>query len=70
MPFQYAQTHDGPEAGKIEVEGHEVTRTTKGLLWDNGNGHQEWLPLRQVRVGKGGTSVLMPPWLAKKVGYW
>lgn len=69
MAFTYSTQHDGPEAGKVEVTGREVRSTVKAVLWEDGTRGQQWLPKRKIEIVDGGGAVLMPRWLAEKVGY-
>ena len=69
MAFRYANHHDGPEAGQVEITGREVRSTVKAVLWEDGLRGQQWLPKRKIQIVEDGRAVLMPRWLAEKVGY-
>lgn len=69
--FRHAFDVDGTEAGKVEVTGIVVKTTPRGILFDDGKQHV-WLPKSKVKVIPGKAEfadVLMPVWLARKLGY-
>ncbi|HRN83264.1 MAG TPA: hypothetical protein PK857_00470 [Hyphomicrobium sp.] len=70
MAFKHAAHVDGPEAGKYEVAGMILRETAKGVLFNDGAGHEAWLPRKSIHISpldrQGRAVVFMPEWLAKK----